>query len=195
LLQGGQQNGDVVHPFHAMHVRRFGTHALLAMPLPLSGKPLRSKPNGRHLLTRKILPRLFLLRAAVVTLTEETVVCSPATALPSFRASSSAKPRRWATKAAHRVRTGARLMEMEVDMVLLPGMGLYRQRSHRGPGIWNSRSLLHNRTFCQADLLRSTYANGPLTLPGRSSSCSEAGHQRHRTRYAAASLSASLAVL
>src|SRR5207302_6439844 len=43
---------------------------------------------------------------------------SPATALPKVSASSSSKPRRWATTAAHRVRTGARLIETVVVVMV-----------------------------------------------------------------------------
>ena len=36
VFQRGQQDGDVVHPFHPMHVRGFGTHARFRMPRSLS---------------------------------------------------------------------------------------------------------------------------------------------------------------
>src|SRR5262249_18504387 len=60
----------------------------------------------------------------------------PATDWPSVSASSSSKPRRWATTAAHKVRTGARLIEM-VFMVFMasppdgPQIPLRRPRDRR----------------------------------------------------------------
>ena len=35
-LQRGQQDGEVVHPFHTMHLRGCGTHTPFAIALPLS---------------------------------------------------------------------------------------------------------------------------------------------------------------
>src|SRR5262249_13103105 len=58
-LQQGQQNGDVVHPFHALDVRGFSVHPLFGMPRPVSENPsflsrtagilMEDDAAGRHL--------------------------------------------------------------------------------------------------------------------------------------------------